>query len=166
MIKLGTNKRLHERLLLHLVKSPWPNFPVLYSVNTIHRSALNVDLSLETESLMWALSGGLFQGGCHHLHHQHHGHHYTLHLHNNLLHNNLLHNHDSEKGGEDKSRVGASENTLLGSSDLSTIIGPGTGKVVEENITIITTLIISITIITTLIISIAIITIMFILPDQ
>ena len=110
---------------------------------------------------MWALSGGLFQGGCHHLHHQHHGHHYTLHLHNNLL-----HNHDSEKGGEDKSRVGASENTLLGSSDLSTIIGPGTGKVVEENITIITTLIISITIITTLIISIAIITIMFILPDQ
>lgn len=34
----------------------------------------------------------------------------------------------SEKGGEDKSRVGASENTLLGSSDLSTIIGPGTGK--------------------------------------
>ena len=35
----------------------------------------------------------------------------------------------SEKGGEDKSRVGASENALLGSSDLSTIIGPGTGKV-------------------------------------
>ena len=102
---------------------------------------------------MWALSGGLFQGGCHHLHHQHHGHRYTLHLHNNLLHNNLLHNHDSEKGGEDKSRVGASENTLLGSSDLSTIIGPGTGKVVEKTITIFTTLIISITI-------------MFVLPDQ
>ena len=34
----------------------------------------------------------------------------------------------SEKGGEDKSRVGASESTLLGSSDLSTIIGPATGK--------------------------------------
>ena len=34
----------------------------------------------------------------------------------------------SEKGGEDKSRVGGAENTLLGSSDLSTIIGPGTGK--------------------------------------
>jgi len=34
----------------------------------------------------------------------------------------------NEKGGEDKSRVGGAENTLLGSSDLSTIIGPGTGK--------------------------------------
>jgi len=34
----------------------------------------------------------------------------------------------SEKGGEDKSRVGGAENTLLGSSDLSTIIGPGTGR--------------------------------------
>jgi len=34
----------------------------------------------------------------------------------------------NEKGGEDKSRVGAAENTLLGSSDLSTMIGPGTGK--------------------------------------
>jgi len=34
----------------------------------------------------------------------------------------------NEKGGEDKSRVGGSENTLLGGSDLSTIIGPGTGK--------------------------------------
>eukprot|EP00092_Neocalanus_flemingeri_P011485 GFUD01012379.1.p1 GENE.GFUD01012379.1~~GFUD01012379.1.p1 ORF type:complete len:311 (-),score=74.33 GFUD01012379.1:156-1088(-) len=33
----------------------------------------------------------------------------------------------SESGGEDKSRVGGAENTLLGSSDLSTIIGPGTG---------------------------------------
>jgi len=33
----------------------------------------------------------------------------------------------NEKGGEDKSRVGASENSLL-SSDLSTMIGPGTGK--------------------------------------
>ena len=85
MIKLGTNKRLHERLLLHLVKSPWPNFPVLYSVNTIHRSALNVDLSLETESLMWALSGELFQGGRHHLHLQRHRRHHTLHLHNNHL---------------------------------------------------------------------------------
>ena len=83
---------------------------------------------------MWALSGEHFQGGRHHLHHQHHCHHHALHLYNNHL-----HHHDSEKGGEDKSRVGASENTLLGSSDLSTIIGPGTGKVVEENITIITT---------------------------
>jgi transcription initiation factor TFIIB len=34
----------------------------------------------------------------------------------------------NEKGGEDKSRVGGAENTLLGSSDLSTMIGPGTGK--------------------------------------
>ena len=33
----------------------------------------------------------------------------------------------NEKGGEDKSRVGAAENTLLGSSDLSTMIGPGRG---------------------------------------
>ena len=31
----------------------------------------------------------------------------------------------SEAGGEDKSRVGGPENTLLGSSDLSTMIGPG-----------------------------------------
>ena len=33
----------------------------------------------------------------------------------------------NDKGGEDKSRVGSAENTLLGSSDLSTIIGPGRG---------------------------------------
>jgi len=33
----------------------------------------------------------------------------------------------NEKGGEDKSRVGGAENTLLGSSDLSTIIGPARG---------------------------------------
>jgi len=31
----------------------------------------------------------------------------------------------NEAGGEDKSRVGGPENTLLGSSDLSTMIGPG-----------------------------------------
>ena len=31
------------------------------------------------------------------------------------------------KGGEDRSRVGGPENTLLGSSDLSTMIGPGQG---------------------------------------
>ena len=31
----------------------------------------------------------------------------------------------SDSGAEDKSRVGAAENTLLGSSDLSTMIGPG-----------------------------------------
>ena len=31
----------------------------------------------------------------------------------------------SEAGGEDKSRVGGPENTLLGSCDLSTMIGPG-----------------------------------------
>merc|ERR1719219_2458221 len=31
----------------------------------------------------------------------------------------------SEAGGEDKSRVGGPENSLLGSSDLSTMIGPG-----------------------------------------
>jgi len=33
----------------------------------------------------------------------------------------------NDKGGEDKSRVGSAENTLLGSSDLSTMIGPGRG---------------------------------------
>jgi len=33
----------------------------------------------------------------------------------------------NEKGGEDRSRVGGPENTLLGSSDLSTMIGPGRG---------------------------------------
>jgi len=33
----------------------------------------------------------------------------------------------NEKCGEDKSRVGGAENTLLGSSDLSTIIGPSRG---------------------------------------
>ena len=33
----------------------------------------------------------------------------------------------NDKGGEDKSRVGGAENTLLGSSDLSTMIGPGRG---------------------------------------
>ena len=33
----------------------------------------------------------------------------------------------NEKGGEDRSRVGGPENTLLGSSDLSTMIGPGKG---------------------------------------
>jgi len=33
----------------------------------------------------------------------------------------------NDKGGEDKSRVGAAENPLLG-SDLSTMIGPGTGR--------------------------------------
>lgn len=33
----------------------------------------------------------------------------------------------NEKGGEDRSRVGGAENTLLGTSDLSTIIGPGRG---------------------------------------
>ena len=33
----------------------------------------------------------------------------------------------NDKGGEDKSRVGGAENTLLGSSDLSTMIGPGQG---------------------------------------
>merc|ERR1712223_524931 len=31
----------------------------------------------------------------------------------------------NDKGGEDRSRVGGPENTLLGSSDLSTMIGPG-----------------------------------------
>ena len=31
------------------------------------------------------------------------------------------------QGGEDRSRVGGPENTLLGSSDLSTMIGPGQG---------------------------------------
>merc|ERR1712142_99874 len=30
----------------------------------------------------------------------------------------------NDKGGEDRSRVGGPENSLLGSSDLSTIIGP------------------------------------------
>ena len=30
----------------------------------------------------------------------------------------------SDKGGEDRSRVGGPENRLLGSSDLSTMIGP------------------------------------------
>ena len=30
----------------------------------------------------------------------------------------------NDKGGEDRSRVGGPENTLLGSSDLSTMIGP------------------------------------------
>jgi len=34
----------------------------------------------------------------------------------------------NEKGGEDKSRVGGAENTLLGGGDLFTMIGPGTGK--------------------------------------
>ena len=34
----------------------------------------------------------------------------------------------NEKGGEDKSRVGGAENSLPGSSNLSTMIGPGTGK--------------------------------------
>jgi len=33
----------------------------------------------------------------------------------------------NDKGGEDRSRVGGPENTLLGSSDLSTMIGPGKG---------------------------------------
>lgn len=33
----------------------------------------------------------------------------------------------NEKGGVDPSRVGGPENPLLGGSDLSTIIGPGTG---------------------------------------
>ena len=33
----------------------------------------------------------------------------------------------NDKGGEDRSRVGGPENTLLGSSDLSTMIGPGQG---------------------------------------
>ena len=33
----------------------------------------------------------------------------------------------NDQGGEDKSRVGGAENTLLGSSDLSTMIGPGRG---------------------------------------
>jgi len=33
----------------------------------------------------------------------------------------------NEKGGEDRSRVGGPENALLGSSDLSTIIGPSRG---------------------------------------
>jgi len=33
----------------------------------------------------------------------------------------------NDKGGEDRSRVGAAENSLLGSSDLSTIIGPAKG---------------------------------------
>lgn len=33
----------------------------------------------------------------------------------------------NEKGGEDRSRVGGPENTLLGGSDLSTMIGPATG---------------------------------------
>lgn len=33
----------------------------------------------------------------------------------------------NDKGGEDRSRVGAAENTLLGGSDLSTMIGPGKG---------------------------------------
>merc|ERR1712018_783427 len=33
----------------------------------------------------------------------------------------------NDKGGEDRSRVGGPENSLLGSSDLSTMIGPGTG---------------------------------------
>lgn len=33
----------------------------------------------------------------------------------------------NEKGGEDRSRVGGPENTLLGGSDLSTMIGPSTG---------------------------------------
>jgi len=33
----------------------------------------------------------------------------------------------NDKGGEDKSRVGGAENSLLGSSDLSTMIGPGRG---------------------------------------
>ena len=31
----------------------------------------------------------------------------------------------NDQGGEDKSRVGGPENTLLGSCDLSTMIGPG-----------------------------------------
>ena len=31
----------------------------------------------------------------------------------------------NDAGGEDRSRVGGPENTLLGSSDLSTMIGPG-----------------------------------------
>lgn len=33
----------------------------------------------------------------------------------------------NEKGGDDRSRVGGPENTLLGGSDLSTMIGPSTG---------------------------------------
>merc|ERR1712018_506497 len=33
----------------------------------------------------------------------------------------------NDKGGEDRSRVGGPENSLLGSSDLSTMIGPGKG---------------------------------------
>jgi len=33
----------------------------------------------------------------------------------------------NDNGGEDKSRVGAAENTLLGSSDLTTMIGPAAG---------------------------------------
>ena len=33
----------------------------------------------------------------------------------------------NDKGGEDRSRVGGPENRLLGSSDLSTIIGPSRG---------------------------------------
>ena len=33
----------------------------------------------------------------------------------------------NEKGGEDRSRVGGPENSLLGGSDLSTIIGPSKG---------------------------------------
>jgi len=39
----------------------------------------------------------------------------------------------SNEKGEDKSRVGSSENSLLGSSDLSTRIGPGTGKASFSN---------------------------------
>lgn len=35
---------------------------------------------------------------------------------------------DDKAGGTDKSRVGAAENSLLGGNDLSTMIGPGTGK--------------------------------------
>jgi len=34
----------------------------------------------------------------------------------------------NEKGGEDRSRVGGPENSLLGSSDLTTMIGPSTGN--------------------------------------
>ena len=33
----------------------------------------------------------------------------------------------NDKGGEDRSRLGGPENTLLGSSDLSTMIGPVKG---------------------------------------
>ena len=33
----------------------------------------------------------------------------------------------NDKGGEDRSRVGGPENRLLGSSDLSTMIGPAKG---------------------------------------